>query len=242
MKHAVGLGLLCAALLGNEIERIESIVNDVTALRADYDTCQTRLKALEDEKKSLSAETVRDYEARIKTLEEALADAREEERTAKRSLEHATTQILQLNQLVSEQKQHIATLNTDQSAKVVTRTVNIPAQCPEVNPFPKLMMKSETLRQAENKKAPAETTQTVTVTSRDELIYFKPSAFRVTADTEIYDAPGGNVIDRWEAMTSFTSNRKRNGWIRITGYFIDKQWRPSNEKEMWVREAVTLKR
>jgi flagellar biosynthesis chaperone FliJ len=240
MKRIIGVGLICAALAGDEIERIESIVNDVTELRANYELCRVRLSSLEQEQNGLRSEEAEAYKAKIADLEKALADRGEQERLTKRSLEHANMQISQLEQLVSEQKRHIATLNTAPEARVVTKTVTLQAACPERNPFPQLKMKEEPLLepapQPQNepaKPAGAEQMQTV---------YFEPSAFRVSTDADICDAPGGSVVERWEASTSFTSNQKRGGWIRITGYFVDRQWRPNKERELWVKEGLTLKR
>ena len=76
----------------------------------------------------------------------------------------------------------------------------------------------------------------------DKTVYFEASAFRVSVDVSIYDAPNGKVVSTWEAMKSFTSNQKRGGWIKITGYFVDKKWRPSRDESLWVEERFTKKR
>jgi hypothetical protein len=234
MKKSVTLALLCGVLSANEIERIESIVNDVTRLRTNYEICQQKLIVTEAEAKSSDrkADTTH-YEAlekKISALEKALEASRENERLSERSLEHANTQIAQLNKLVSEQKQHVAVLSeVKPQQRVVTKTVEVPKPCPDPNPFPKLMMKE---------------TQPVvkSVAKNGETIYFDACAFRVTEESDIYDAPDGKVIERWEAKTSFTSNQKRGGWVRITGYFVEGKWRPSRDRTLWVKEALTLKR
>ena len=46
MNKVVGSLLIGVVLSGNEIERIESIVNDVTKLRQNYEVCQDELNRL----------------------------------------------------------------------------------------------------------------------------------------------------------------------------------------------------
>lgn len=237
MKKSLALASLCALLSANEIERIESIVNDVTKLRTNYEVCQQKLMVAEAEVKSgvkVNGSSQNDAHAdKIAALEQALEASRKNERLSERSLEHANTQIAQLQKLVSEQKRHIAVLSDVRDERVVTKTVEVPKPCPDPNPFPKLMMKDT---------APASQNGVKGVAQKGETVYFKACAFRVTEDADIYDAPGGKVTERWEAQTSFTSNRKRDGWVRITGYFVEGTWRPSRERTLWVKESLTLKR
>ena len=241
MKKLIGVGVLCAVLSGNEIERIESIVNDVTQLRQEYESCRQRLEsadavALKSSEARFDAQRER-YEAKIAILEAALEKSQEEERMAKRSLDHASLQVSQLNQLVSEQKCHIAALNGAAVSKPKPVTVEPAAQtvCPDVNPFPKLLMKE---RAAKAEKQPVKTVEA----EAGDTLYFEASPFRLKADADIYDAPGGNIVAHWEERTSFTSNQKRNGWIRITGYFVEKKWRPSGEESLWVEETLARRR
>lgn len=69
----------------------------------------------------------------------------------------------------------------------------------------------------------------------------KAFAYRMHKDTNIYDGIDGKIIDRWEKDTSFTSNQKTRKWIKITGFFVEKIWRPT-QKEMWVKVADADKR
>lgn len=86
------------------------------------------------------------------------------------------------------------------------------------NVFPKLVMKPEYRKEAVKEQTP---------------VTFKPVAFHLIKDSEIYDAIDGTEIDKWEKHTSFTSGVKTKDWIKITGYFVDKKWRRA-KKEMWV--------
>ena len=92
------------------------------------------------------------------------------------------------------------------------------------NPFPDLQMKKE-----------------FQVHEEEKISTFKASSFRLNKSANIFDAISGNKIDEWESTTSFTSNVKSRNWVKITGYFVDKVWKPS-DKEMWVRTTdVTIR-
>ena len=49
------------------------------------------------------------------------------------------------------------------------------------------------------------------------------------------------VIYKWENKSSFTSSLMTENWIKITGYFVDKQWKKAAE-ELWVKKINTIKR
>lgn len=86
------------------------------------------------------------------------------------------------------------------------------------NPFPALKMKSEYI-----------------------VNEVEASTYRVNKDANIYDDIDGKVIDKWEKNTSFTSNQKTQKWIKITGFFVEKVWRPA-DKEMWISVDDAYKR
>jgi len=93
----------------------------------------------------------------------------------------------------------------------------------ENNPFPKLQLK-------EKYKSKSETIQRV-----------KASSYRLNKDAKIYDAIEGNIIQEWENQRSFTSNTQSKNWIKITGYFENKIWKPA-EKSMWIAKKDATKR
>jgi len=64
--------------------------------------------------------------------------------------------------------------------------------------------------------------------------HFKAHAFRANKFASIYDGISGKVVETWEPMTSFTSNEKKDGWIKITGYFVEKIWKPVSQ-ELWIK-------
>ena len=114
--------------------------------------------------------------------------------------------------------------------------------CKDDNPFPQLMMKekknikpleTEAQMVIEIKKTPTVIVERITTE--------KASVYRMNKEAEIYDAPHGKLIDRWEEKTSFTSNISEGEWIKITGFFVDRKWQKAKE-EMWVKAVDTVKR
>lgn len=65
--------------------------------------------------------------------------------------------------------------------------------------------------------------------------------YRLNQDSSIYADKNETVIDQWEKSTSFTSTLREGEWIKITGYFIDKQWIKA-QKPMWVKASNAIKR
>ncbi|MGD9717293.1 MAG: hypothetical protein AB7U26_09490 [Sulfuricurvum sp.] len=71
----------------------------------------------------------------------------------------------------------------------------------------------------------------------------KSSAYRMAVNGSIYNAPGGSVVDTWEARRSFTAGEPSGGWVRITGYFVNRVWQPTRPDEnLWVRESDVIRR
>ena len=90
--------------------------------------------------------------------------------------------------------------------------------------FPKLIMKEEF-----EKKSVKE--QTV---HEEKLVRFKATSYHLKFDSIIYDGIDGKMITKWVKTTSFTSSVKTQSWIKITGYFVNKQWKAA-KKDMWVK-------
>ncbi|HEX5711077.1 MAG TPA: hypothetical protein VFX68_06990 [Sulfuricurvum sp.] len=84
--------------------------------------------------------------------------------------------------------------------------------------------------EAERKKAP------VTVTKKGS-----PSAYRMASDAPIYNAINGEKIDTWESGRSFTSGTSSVGWVKITGYFVNRVWQKA-DADLWVKESDVIRR
>lgn len=67
--------------------------------------------------------------------------------------------------------------------------------------------------------------------------------YRMASDAPIYSTPNGKVIDTWEARRSFTGSSAANGWIHITGYFVNRVFQGVSEGEsLWVKESDAIRR
>ena len=75
----------------------------------------------------------------------------------------------------------------------------------------------------------------------ENMQHFKAKAFRFDVEANVYDSINGDIIDRWDAKTSFTSNQKTDRWVKITGYFVDKKWQKA-KKDMWVESDKVFQR
>lgn len=83
--------------------------------------------------------------------------------------------------------------------------------------------------------APAET---ASVTSKKSS-----GVYRMASDASIYNSPNGKAIDTWEARRSFTGSGASNGWVHITGYFVNRVFQATGEGEsLWVKENDTIRR
>ncbi len=116
--------------------------------------------------------------------------------------------------------------------------------CKDDNPFPELMMKEQktVLPHETEVQIVIEVKKTPPVSAcPDRITTEEGSVYRMNKEADIYDAPQGKVVDRWEEKTSFTSNVSQGEWIMITGYFVDRRWQKA-QKEIWVKAEDTLKR
>lgn len=257
----ISILLVTATLLfGNEVERIESIVNDVTKLRRNYEACKTELALFDTLKVSKNNEKIiilqREIQSQRDLYEREIERMRNELSASEKKLALMTRSLNDLKGKNSEQKQRITSRKEVLSKKGgELKKVNIedgPKPCVDPNPFPALLMKAEYQAMKADETLKHTDTKIVSRLEADEpesgkiqktsvkRILFKPRPFRMKRDAKVYDAPNGKVVATWEARTSFTSGEKQSGWIKITGYFVDRKWRPNRENEMWVEEKNTI--
>ena len=65
----------------------------------------------------------------------------------------------------------------------------------------------------------------------------------MASNAPIYNGPNGKIIDTWEARRSFTGSGASNGWIHITGYFVNRVFQGVSEGEnLWVKENDAIRR
>ena len=267
MKLLLVVLILSLSLNADEMKRIESIVNDITKLRAENEGCQTEAKIyalqLKDERdrnkilvqeinsfKNLYKREI-EYKNKILKLEnkiknqEKLLKAKE---NSKKDLNIRSKPIVKIKE--KEKKTLVIKEKTIEKLVLVN--------CEEPNPFPKLVMKKKFLQESKKVKKTKKLSKQRERVAKEELPEikrvvepkrkeveklerFKASAFRLNKNAAIYDKVNGGKLYEWEKGTSFTSSIKMQNWIKITGYFVDRVWMRSS-KELWVKSADVIKR
>ncbi len=196
--------LVVSFLHADEMQRIESIVSDITKLRVDYEKCQKSLKGKETIKVNMQKHEKNEDE--IREYKRLLRDEREKNDILKDEIESLTMLLIKSKKEKSESKK--------------APTICIENKSIDQNHFPDLVPKNIKI---EEKK----------IIIEDKIQNFKAAPFCLKIDSSIYDGIDGEKIDEWKKETSFTSNKKTAIWIKITGYFVNQKWQKA-KKDMWV--------
>ena len=241
--------LLLLSLLGvsmlfsDEIQRIESIVNDIGKLRNDYEKCRLELdsanknqivsvKSYPDDELNICKAKLKDEKEKSAILYseiEAYSAKKSDKKALDKEIEELKKQISDRDKNLKIKENEIKSLENHYIAKLQSKDKIIKDLKNQINPmktnvFPNLKMKEH--YQKENK---------------ENIVKVKAASFRLKRDASIYDNIGGKEILRWERETSFTSNTRSENWIKITGYFVDKVWR-SATSGMWIKRSDVIKR
>ena len=204
---------LFSPLFAQELEQIQSIVDEVTMLRMRYEACVQKKEALEQQvqtqdktiEKLISDHALKALSCEAKPKEESsLSALLEENRRLSSDLAKAQEELHLLKKERTQKQSHTG--------------------CADENPFQKLLMKEEN----------------EALISAEVVRFNKAVNYRLKHESEIYDAPEGKVVALWEEKRSFTSNTASRGWIKITGYFVQRKWRRAAE-EMWVKETDAIR-
>lgn len=197
---------------------MEQIVRDVTELRQKYETCQEALSHIETKPMECEvnkAELLMRQKEQLSCEErlERLVSAPTQPCQASKS-DGLEAKIKALEKELKASKQRYTQLQTQHES---------------------LRMDYEGLKQQQNYKPQK-------AASNAPFSWSEARAYRLLREAEIYDAPNGKVVARWETQRSFTSMQGEGEWVRITGYFVNKQWRPSREESLWVKAEDALRR
>lgn len=134
-----------------------------------------------------------------------------------------------LEQKLAENEAQIAKLKAASHKLVAPKTTKLTASSVAVAEKPKTLKAQEVKTAA----APAATT-----TKKGGS-----SAYRISGNAPIYNAPGGSQVDTWEDRRSFTAGNPSGGWVHITGYFVNRVWQPTAPGEnLYVRESDVIRR
>ncbi|WP_373004295.1 hypothetical protein [Sulfurimonas sp.] len=224
--------LLVSFLQADEMKRIESIVEDITKLRAKYEECQSSLKSRD----TLKANVVKSNKnnPKLDQYEKQLKTQRQQNIILKAEVEYLNESAANNEKIIQKYQKLLKTKDNDilalkkkvknESIQTTKKIKSLPLCVKKIdyNPFPKLMPKENT-------------------DLKEEVQISKASTFRLNSDSKIYDSPNGKQISLWTKDTSFTSNRKTLNWVKITGLFIDKKWKKA-KKDMWVENSQVTKR
>lgn len=91
----------------------------------------------------------------------------------------------------------------------------------------------------------SQSTKTIPTPVENAPVSSKKSSgvYRMASDAPIYNGPNGKTVDTWEARRSFTGSAASNGWIHITGYFVNRVFQAAGEGEnLWVKESDAIRR
>lgn len=126
---------------------------------------------------------------------------------------------------------------TEQLNKALSQKL---AQTPKLTPPKETKLSAPAVIEKAQKSAVASKAPAVAVASEPPK-KSGPSAYRMASDAPVYNAPNGRVVDTWEARRSFTSGTTANGWVKITGYFVNRVWQRADQ-DLWVKESDVIRR
>jgi len=237
MKIFILAAFILASVHANEMQRIENIVKDISKLRVDYAECSAKLKA----QNSTAAPFVaikENSDDLVKKYEMSIEDEKQRNVILLKELDESKLSVQRLEKLVKNQD---TLLKTKESELLALQEKNLKllkikeksstpqkviCETKEENSFPDLMMKESYTKKSVTKEIPQEV---------------EPASYRLNINAIVYDAIAGGEISKWKKGRSFTSNIQSQNWIKITGYFIDKKWLPS-EKEIWMKLEEVVKK
>lgn len=210
MKLLVIFLFILSFLNADEIKRMDSVVEDISKLKADYQKCQDSLNGKISN--DISADTTSE-EQRRSAYKKYKCDADQ-----LIALEEYTEEIEKYKKLVALKDKEIEDLKNKFNSKTCKHTKVIKI-FDNPNKFPPLISKREQDNEIKAK--------TVTI---------KPQTYVIKYESIIYDYPRGTNIGKWDVGTTFTSNKKFDYWIKVTGYFVNGKWKKADQ-ELWIKEA-----
>jgi hypothetical protein len=183
----------------DELQRIESVVEDIKKLRIDYEKSQEELSL-----------------ALVK-----LKDERDKNAILLNELKKSEDRVDDLKKQMKFIEKSAKNRESKNSNIINYKDFCLKNQIEKENKFPKLQMK--------------DASKELVITDT------KATTFRLNKNAVIYDGVDGNRFEEWEERTSFTSNRRSQAWIKITGYFVDKKWQKATQ-ELWIRAEDATQR
>ncbi len=231
----------------NTFKRTQSRKDERSSTKEELLVAQDELKRLQ--------ETNRGLEQKIKDLRSDGVELKGSKASAEtEKLRLLTNENKDLKKELQALKTKTASLEKKCIPKTITKVKKVTKRaepkrvCLDDNPFPQLMMKEEKINRStqpkkrllDKEEAPNSLEESMSEDAQ-EVILETGRTYRLKQESAVYDRPGGKVIAVWEKKTSFTSNIYKGKWIKITGHFVNMQWRKSAE-EMWVKAKDAFER
>jgi hypothetical protein len=236
--------LTLSLLQGDELKRIESIINDIAKLRVEHEECQRALES----KGILKVETTKEYDSKNykKTIEILKAKNSDLDKKLQDKIKIAQDNQKETNkckiEVKTKEKEIVSLKNQiailEKKAKNEPKVV-VKERIKEVikekkiypkddNVFPTLMLKEAKVVKKNIKE-------------KEIVQEAKPTTYRLKNDSKIYNRFDGAEIYLWEKDRTFTSNIKTQNYIKITGFFVNQVWQ-SAEEELWIKKVDVFER
>lgn len=224
-KILLGVLVTFFTLHADDIQRLESIVEDIGKLRQSYEKCQAELEKSKNGAVTTEINACEKCEDSLKEYKRLLKDEKEKNALLLAELEgnNKTKKSYKDKEIESLEKQIIKYKNL-----ILSKDEEIK----------KLEKKNSTYKEIAQKDLD---NQILKSNEKVLVVDMEAATYRLTCESDIYDFVNGKVVDHWDAERSFTSNKGAKGWIKITGYFVDKKWQKA-EKELWIKSSDILKR
>lgn len=260
--------LVCLAIISilgaDEINRIDSIVKDISNLREKYESCQKELNSGNSQKIAPKVEVQKE---KIYTCQKEKTEIQNYKKLLKQEQEK-NQDLTQKRDLAAKEKPNknkIDKIILKLENELKNRDILLKTKEKEI-----IILKKEIEEYRENKQISLNNTKTEKPQQKSGLakvcqnentfpklmmkekrsssslknkkIYrTKPTTYRLKANSMIYNKIDGQKVYEWEENTSFTSNIRSDEWIKITGYFVNRIWQKSSE-ELWVKNLNVIER
>ena len=247
-KRVLLVCVVAIALYGDELERIDALVDEIHDLRTGYERCQRELSlSVERSETTPNDRKLLECESALHKLSRSSATEVQKLRSEIKKLKNrvaefkksSTMQASRIRNLKKELQKYKKALRVKQKVtrgKTKTKSERIIGKTP-LCPVETVVVKEKQKRT----RIALDSEGKVVIKESYRVVTTRPRTFRTLRDAVIFDKPGGVRVDLWEKGRSFTSYLESGSWIKITGYFVNRKWKKSN-KEMWIKKSDAFER
>ena len=254
MKYFLSILVLLVSLNADEMQRIESILNDIVELRSNYEDCKASLQDKELGEYSKDSDSLLtevnlcvEKDEQIQNFKRLYTNEKSKNNVLNTKLniysgmnqDKKDIEIEKYKKLLKIKEYEFLQLKKQMKnmkkteLKTVCKVIELESSD---NVFPKLKLKK---KYANTQKKKIYTK--IKPKQNETIINFKAATFVLKSDSVIYNSINGNKLYTWEEGSTFTSNIKTQSYIKITGYFEKRKWLPAKE-EMWIKLSNVSKK